>query len=318
MRHSIRPSSTETGVLPLFALTLVLALGVVGSSACGGSSSSRSDDGSQIKVITSLPLFADFVHQIGGDRVEVAALLPSGADPHTFEPAPRDVERVSAAQVAFINGLDLEPSAEKMIRANLGGGKPIIALADEARKASVQVIDDNPHLWLDIGAAQDYARIVRDTLEQADPNAASTYDANYERYAGELEKADSYARQKIAAVPQANRKLVTTHDGFPYLARYLGLQIVAFAEEAPGQESSPNDIAQLTNALHDQGAPAVFTEPQIESANKILEQAASDAGVQVCTLYSDSLDDKVRSYVEVMRFDADELARCLGGPAGAT
>ena len=60
----------------------------------------------------------------------------------------------------------------------------------------------------------------------------------------------------------------------------------------------------------------MFTEPQTEGGNKILEQAAADAGVQVCALYSDSLDDKVKSYVELMRFDADELARCLGGSGG--
>jgi ABC-type Zn2+ transport system substrate-binding protein/surface adhesin len=68
--------------------------------------------------------------------------------------------------------------------------------------------------------------------------------------------------------------------------------------------------------LKDQNVPAVFTEPQIEGANKTLERAASDAGVQVCTLYSDSLDDRVKSYEELIRFDADELARCLGGASG--
>jgi len=92
---------------------------------------------------------------------------------------------------------------------------------------------------------------------------------------------------------------------------------VAFAEESPGQDSTPQDIADLKKALEEQHVPAVFTEPQIESANKTLEQAAAAAGVKVCSLYSDSLDDKVNSYVAVLRFDADELARCLGVAGGA-
>jgi hypothetical protein len=59
-------------------------------------------------------------------------------------------------------------------------------------------------------------------------------------------------------------------------------------------------------------APDKNAEPQIEGEGEILEQAANDADVEVCTLYSDSLDDRVTSYIELMRFDADELARCLG------
>lgn len=282
-----------------------------GAVACGGD---NSNNGGKLKVVTSLPLFADMVRQVGGDRVDVSALLPAGADPHTYEPSPGDVKSVAEARLAVINGLDLEPAAEKIIRANTSGD--VVVLAEEARLAGVQVLDDNPHLWLDAGAGQDYARVIHDALAKADNGGAATYDANLERYSGEIEQTDSYTRQKIAAIPAANRKLVTTHDGFPYLAAHLGLAIVAFAAESPGQDPTPQDIADLTKALEEQHVPAVFTEPQIESANKTLEQAASAAGVKVCTLYSDSLDDKVNSYVAVLRFDADELARCLGGASG--
>jgi ABC-type Zn uptake system ZnuABC Zn-binding protein ZnuA len=82
------------------------------------------------------------------------------------------------------------------------------------------------------------------------------------------------------------------------------------------QEPSPEDVANLTRTIKDQDVPAVFREPQLDSEGRVLEQAAKDAGVQVCTLYSDSLDDKVTSYIELLRFDADEIARCLGGDSG--
>jgi len=300
-----------TRIAALLAALLAAAL----LAACAGGDSGTGGAG-KVKVVTTLPLFADLVRQVGGDRVEVNSLAPAGADPHTFEPAPRDIRQVETAGIAFGNGLNLEPSTERIIQANLKGGAQYVKLAETAKEQGAQVIDDNPHLWLDIENAKLYLGIIRDSLTAIDKAGESSYNQSYESYALKLVQVASYGRGRIASIPSANRKLVTTHDAFPYLARYFGLSIVAFAEEGPGQEPTPNDIANLTNALKGQNVPAVFTEPQVEGANKTLERAASDAGVQVCTLYSDSLDGRVKSYEELIRFDSDELARCLGSAGG--
>ena len=84
--------------------------------------------------------------------------------------------------------------------------------------------------------------------------------------------------------------------------------------ESPGKEPSAQEVSDLTHAIRDQKVPAVFKEPQFSA--RVIELAANDAGVQVCTLYSDALDDDVKSYVDLMRFNARELARCLGGTSG--
>ncbi len=98
-----------------------------------------------------------------------------------------------------------------------------------------------------------------------------------------------------------------------YLARRYDLEIVGFVVPGPGQDPSPRDIADLTNAISDQSVPAVFTEPQIGADSRLLKQIAADAGVQVCTLYSDALSDDVPTYIDMMRFNVDQLLRCLGG-----
>jgi len=304
-----QPSTTNLTLVLVAALMVVAAL----AGACGNDAPSSNG---RLKVVTTLPLFAEMVGAVGGDRVDVSSLAPAGADPHTFEPSPQDVQRVSGARLGFGNGLDLEPATEKLLKANLPGGAVYLQLGERAAQLGAQVIDENPHLWLDLDTARLYARIIRDSLVAADPDGTADYNANYDTYAATLDDVAAYARTRIDSIPAANRKLVTTHDAFPYLARYLGLEIVAFAEEGPGQDISPQAAAGLRDALKQQNVPAVFTEPQIGSGNKVLESAASDAGVQVCTLYSDSFDDKVRTYAELMRFDADELARCLGGSSG--
>ena len=298
--------------------------------ACGDDE--KPAESGKIKVITTLPLFADFVREIGGDRVEVNSLLPIGSDPHTWEPVPSDIQRVAEADIAFANGLDLEPAAVNVIEPNLGGSASFVLLGPKAEDAGATVAKlpegfeeeveegappgeehgDDPHLWMDATNAELYAVIIRDALVQADPDGKSSYDKKYDSYVSAIDDVKSYVSDKVKEIPAANRKLVTTHDAFGYFARAYYLSIVAFVAPSPGQESSPEDIANISEAMKNEGVPAVFVEPQIATESEILSQAGEDAGVLVCTLYSDSLDDEVSTYIELMRFNADELARCLG------
>jgi ABC-type Zn uptake system ZnuABC Zn-binding protein ZnuA len=282
---------------------------LLGLAACGGQDGG---DG-RLRVVTTLPLFADFVRQVGGDRVEVTSLLPSGADPHTYEPSPQDVRRVAEADLVFANGLDLEPAALKTVAANARKGS-VVLLGEEAKKAPFQpFIPDDPHLWMHPLLGSVYARSVAAHLGDADPEGRAQYEDGYTRFDKEIQDADSYVRAKVAGIPPEKRKLVTTHDAFGYLAQAFGLKVVAVVAPGPGQETTPARVAELAQAIRQEGVPAVFQEPQAAAEGKVLEQAAADAGVQVCTLYSDSLDDRVSSYVELLRFDGQELARCLGG-----
>jgi ABC-type Zn uptake system ZnuABC Zn-binding protein ZnuA len=315
--------------LSIIAPLAIVALfaGIVG---CGDDE--KAADSGKLNVVTTLPLFADFVREIGGDRVELTSLVPLGADAHTWEPAPSDVQRVAEADIAFANGLDLEPSGIKVIEPNISDSAALVLLGEKAEEAGAAVAalpegfeeegeegaaageghGEDPHLWMDAANAELYAGIIRDALVEADPAGKSTYDENYDRYLSEIQGVNTYVRDTLDGIPEHNRKLVTTHDAFGYFSRAYGLEIVAFVAPSPGQETTPGDIANLSKAMKDQGVPAVFVEPQIATESEILSQAGEDAGVQVCTLYSDSLDDQVTTYIELMRFDAHELARCLG------
>ena len=305
-------------------LLLAVALG-----ACGDDEGADNSSEGKLEVVTSLPLFADFVKQIGGDRVDVFSLVPTGADPHTYEPPPRDVQRITEADVGFANGLDLEPGTVDIIQPNLPEGIPLILLGNEVAANGVAILpggeepgsgegeeehaeEGDPHLWMAPGNAIEYARVVRDVLIRVDAEGSSVYEANYEAYVVELKEIEDYVQGKVDGIPSERRKLVTTHDAFGYFAQAFGLEVVGIVAPSPGQEPSPEDVADLARAIRDQAVPAVFVEPQISSEGDVLRQAADDAGVEICTLYSDSLDDRVTNYVDLMRFNADELERCLG------
>ncbi len=305
---------TGTPSSRVLALFLVVAVAAI----VAGCSDDSDDASTEINVVTTLPLFADIASNIAGDRAVVDSLLPPGADPHTFEPSPSDVRKITEADVIFANGLGLEPSLLRVIGANISSGAVLVELAEAAISAGVSTLPatgqggPDPHLWMDPEIGNEYAAIVRDTLSLADPGGSDTYSGNYETYAATLDDTAQYMRDTAAAVPPDDRLIITTHDAFGYLARAIDFEVAGFVASGPGQDASPEDISQLITTIEDLAIAAVFTEPQTSVETRTLEQIASDAGAEVCELYSGALDDTVRTYVELLRFDAEELTRCLG------
>ncbi len=297
------------------AATLVLTLALV---ACGGGGDApESESESQVAAVTTLSVFADFVREVGGDRVEVTSLLPPGADPHTYEPVPSDIKRIGQAEVIFINDIEqgVEGSILDVIQANKGDVTQVVAFVSRM-PTSFTEIRDNPHLWLNPPFALLYAGIIEGTLAKRDPAGADAYSANLVRYADQLFRLDEEFAAAVEQIAPEHRKLITTHNAFHHLARHYGLQVAGFIAPSPGQDPSPRDISDLTHAISDKAIPAVFTEPQIGAGSRLLEQVAADTDVRVCTLYSGALDNSVPTYIEMMRFNADELLRCLGDANG--
>jgi ABC-type Zn uptake system ZnuABC Zn-binding protein ZnuA len=262
-------------------------------------------------VVTSIELFADLIRQVGGERAQVTALVPASADPHTYEPVPSKVVDISKADLVLINGVGLEETLMDVIKNNVRSGVPIVEMS-----AGLPVLEagdqgtGNPHLWLNVRNGMHYVEAARDALIQVDPAGEAEYGANAQKYLAELEDLDSQVEQSIASIPAERRKLVTFHDAFPYLTERYGLELVGVVVRSPGQEPSAGEVADLARTISAEDVPAVFKEPQFSA--RVLELAAEDAGVEVCSLYSDAFQGEVDTYVKLMQFDASELVRCLG------
>ncbi|MCH7698308.1 MAG: zinc ABC transporter substrate-binding protein [Chloroflexi bacterium] len=275
--------------------------------------SSPDDDqaSGEIRVVVSLEIFADMVRNVAGDHADVQALLPSGADTHTYELPPNRVARVARADITFINGLGLEEASEDVIRNSTSG--PVIELADGLPVLDAGDEDDqsggNPHLWLNVQLAARYVETIRDALIELDPVGRADYQSNAKAYLDELAVLDEEFVVAVEAIPAENRKLVTFHDAYPYMAERYGLEVTAVVVPSPGQEPSAQAIADLVRDI--EGLPAVFKEPQFNA--EVLELAAEDAGVQVLDLLSDAYVDGVDSYVDLMRFNMNHLLEGLGG-----
>lgn len=169
----------------------------------------------------------------------------------------------------------------------------------------------DPHLWHDAGNAIAYVRTIEEALGTLDPAGADVYASNTSAYIAQLEDVDNYVRETIARIPERNRQLVTTHDAFGYLAQAYGLRIAGFVTPNPATEPSIAERRRLTLTLQNLEVPAVFLEPNLARRSSTLVEVANEQGLEVCPLLGDALTADVRSYLDMMRFNADSLHRCL-------
>ncbi|GGP66029.1 anchored repeat ABC transporter, substrate-binding protein [Saccharothrix coeruleofusca] len=169
----------------------------------------------------------------------------------------------------------------------------------------------DPHLWQDVRNARAYAEVIRDTLRTADPDGAADYDRGTRDYTARLDELDAHVRDTVAALPRQRRHLITTHDGFGYFAHAYEMSVAGFVVPNPAQEPSVEDVRKLTETIRNLKVPAVFMEPNLAQRASVLTQVARDQGVRVCLLYGDSFDERTRSYADMMRHNAQEVARCL-------
>jgi zinc/manganese transport system substrate-binding protein/manganese/iron transport system substrate-binding protein len=279
-------------------------------------------------LVASTTQIADLARNVAGDRAVVRCILAPGADPHTYQPTPRDVQALQGVRLAVWNGLGLDDTAAELV-AEQGlpdlttivlsdGVQPLAGGADEHEDEEADQHADehghaeaagNPHLWLDPIYAIRYVEAIRDALIEVDPAHADTYRANAAASIGEIEALDAWAKGEIARIPAERRKLVTFHDAFPYFAAHYELELVGVVLKSPGREPSAQEVAELVSEMRRQQVPAVYAEPQFNA--RILELAARDAGVQVRRLYSDAFDDQVKTYLDLMRFNVTSIVEGL-------
>jgi ABC-type Zn uptake system ZnuABC Zn-binding protein ZnuA len=267
--------------------------------------------------VATINILADLVSQVAGDRVEVVSLIPVGGDPHTYEPVPRDVQKVAESQLVFYNGLGLEKWLEELIE-NAGGRRVSVELSRGLRPA-VQTEgryrgDPDPHLWMDPVFAKQYVLNARDALISFDPAGRSAYEANAARAVRELDALHAWIQAQVARIPAHRRKLVTTHDAFRYFGQRYGFRVVGTIWGISTEdEPSPQEIARLVDRIRAEGVPAVFVETTVNP--KLMERVAREAGVRIgARLYGDSLGppgSDADTYGKMMRHNVRAIVEAL-------
>ncbi|MFU8770910.1 MAG: metal ABC transporter substrate-binding protein [Anaerolineales bacterium] len=307
------------------ALALFLA-------ACQPVNSSSVDEVRPLKVVVTTTIIGDVVGQIGADAIDLTVLLSPGADPHIFEPTPRDIAAISQADVVFINGLGLEEFLERFLEENIEKGR-LVTLSDgiqprrygesyalsHAEDEDEQGHEDDhgefdPHVWFDVDNVILWTYNIEQKLSELDAHNASLFAENARLYRQRLEDLDAWIVEQVNQIPMEDRKLVSDHASFGYFAGRYGFQQLATVIPNVSTSAAPSaqDVARIMDIINETGAKAIFVGTTVNP--DLSRRIAEDTGIRLGMLYTGSLSEPggpADSYFDMMRYNVDLIVSAL-------
>jgi zinc/manganese transport system substrate-binding protein len=239
-----------------------------------------------LKVVATFSILADMAREVGGPAVEVSALVGPNADAHVYEPTPADVRRVARADVVVTNGLRFEGWIDRLIASSGYRGKVVVASAGIVPLQLGGGAD--PHAWQNLANGQRYAETIRAALVAAAPARTAEINERAAAYQERLIALDQDTRNRINALPESRRRVITSHDAFGYFAAAYGVRFIAPRGWTTGSEPSAETVARIVRQARETQASALLVENI--SDPRLIERIAREAQVKVGgELYSDAL-----------------------------
>ena len=278
------------------------------------------------RVTCTTGMVTDIVRQVAGEKATVEGVIGEGVDPHLYAATRGDVVKLLQADIVFYSGLMLEGKmADALIK--VGRKRPVYAVTELFDKSFLLEPAEflghyDPHVWMDVSLWKKCTEMVAKTLSEFDSANAQYYDANYKRYAAELDTLHSYAKEVLATVPPKVRIMITAHDAFNYLGRQYGLEVRGIQGISTESQAGIEDINQLVRLLVDRRIRAVFVETSVSRKNvQALVEGARATGHEVIiggSLFSDAMGRPGTyegTYIGMIDHNVTTITRALGGSA---
>ena len=241
---------------------------------------------SKLKVVTTVAPITSIVENVGGDKLDVAGIIPEGVNSHTFEPIPSDSKLLAQADLMIFNGLDLETPTLNLAKANLKQrrGDFYPSAIKPSSKATTSTISafpkhkghPNPHLWLNPEYAMRYASLVRDELIRIDPKNKAAYEAQrgavHEKTRSARSSDQRSGCRRFLQIIAACSPITTLG---PTFARRYGFQVIGAVQPSDFADPSPKEVMRLIDQIRKEKVPAVFGSEVFPSP--VLEQIAREA-----------------------------------------
>jgi len=283
-----------------------------------------------VNIVATTTIWADIASRsLCG--LEVASVIPAGADPHTFETSLADRATLEQADLVVANGLALEEGLVDLLATVADGGTPVIemteavAIRDMGDDHDDEHSDDkdhadehhhdhsgsDPHIWLDpINVASTVNLITEAAI---DAGFDTSVRACAQDFIDEIEALDIEIADDLSAIPSDRRFLVTNHDALGYFAERYGFEVVGTVIPSLSTlaETNPADLADLAAIIEELDIPTVFSEEQASARDA---DALADAipGLTVVALDTGSLRDTDDDYLSMMRRNVTAIAEALG------
>ncbi|WP_067817137.1 zinc ABC transporter substrate-binding protein AztC [Nocardia inohanensis] len=299
---------------------LAAALVMLGLAGCAQPGDERAD------IIVTTNILGDITRAIVGDTARVTVLMSANADPHQFALSAKQAAQLERSKLIVHNGLGLEEGVARNVSAAEQAGVPTLAVGERVDPIRFRDNDSgagdklDPHFWTDPVRVRRAAGLIADeVIARVDGIDAAAVRANADRYVAELDHLDSWMTERFATIAPEQRRLVTNHHVFGYLAQRFGFAVIGAVIPGGSTLASPSsaDLADLAGAVRGAGVSAIFADSS--QPDRLVRVLAEQAGlnVQVIPLYSESLTEPGQgagTYLEMMRANTDAIVRGLAAP----
>lgn len=304
-----------------FFLT-VLALSLL-MSACATETGNNSNG--KLNIVTTTGMIADITKNVGGEYVEVTALMGPGVDPHLYKASEGDVRRLQDANLIFYNGLHLEAQMGEVLEKMNDFGIKTVPVTDKIDRSLLQAPPQfagnyDPHVWFDVTMWMKAVEQVQETLIETDPSHKSEYEANASAYLAQLDELHQYVLAQAQTVPADKRIIITAHDAFNYFGQAYGFEVRGLQGISTEAQAGTADVQDLVSYIVEKQIPAIFVESSVPQRNVEAVQAAvqaQDFDVQIGgSLFSDAMGSEGTpegTYIGMVRHNIDTIVRALKG-----
>ncbi len=298
-------------------LGILLLLG-----ACAPTAPSADSD--KVQVVATTGMIADMVRKVGGDSVQVVALMGPGVDPHLYKATQGDLGQLQRADVIFYNGLHLEGKMgevfEKLQR--IKRVVPLAAAVDSSRLLADPVYQGahDPHIWFDVSLWASTLGLVAETLAGVDPENGPYYRENAAAYGTELTELHRWVGEELGRIPADQRILITAHDAFNYFGEAYDIEVRGLQGISTLSEFGLKDRVELVDFIVERGIGAVFVETSVSEKNiEAIIEGCRQRGHEVRiggNLFSDAMgaaDTPEGTYLGMVRWNVRTMVSSLSG-----
>jgi zinc/manganese transport system substrate-binding protein len=300
-------------VAALLVVAVVIAAGCSNDGSSDGDGAGGPGSGSNTEssgsVIASTSIWADVATQVTCGELNVETLIPSGADPHGFEPALSDRASLDAAEVVIANGLGLEGGATSLLQDTSAN---VVWLGDEVQLEGSQ---PDPHIWMNPQVVMEAVGVISTAFNEAGVSDPATIERCSGEYLEQLGQLDTDVAARIESIPKPQRNIVTGHRALSAYADRYGLNVVAtvIASSDSLRESTPAHLSDVVSEIQDNDVQAIFVDEFQESAD--VDAVAREAGgLPVVGVALESLgepDTDSGTYLDMISSDTDVIVEAL-------
>jgi manganese/zinc/iron transport system substrate-binding protein len=299
---------------------LLLALSTAAALALPAAAQDR------LSVVATTGMIADAARQVGGELVEVTALMGPRVDPHAYRQTRSDIVATAQADLVLWNGLYLEAQLEEFLL-ELAETKPVVAVAETIPETQLIGSEDyegrfDPHVWMNPNLWSRVVLATRDAMIEVAPEHAESFTANAAAHLEELADLAVYSQTVLASVPAESRVLLTAHDAFNYFGAAYGFEVAGIQGISTESEAGLERIAELVDMLVARDIRAVFVETSVSDRNiRALIEGAAAQGHEVVIggeLFSDAMGEPGTyegTYLGMIDHNVTVISRALGGEA---